>query len=301
MNIALVGLGDIATKAYLPILCTRADVQPWLCTRNTQTLERLTQQYRAARVFNNFEEMLQAKPDAVFIHSSTNTHFAMAKASLQAGIATFIDKPISYDFSECEDIVEMARAKGVPLQVGFNRRFAPLYQALPNTQPLHVYYQKNRHHLPDDARTFIYDDFVHVLDTLLWLSKGEVHELTVRPHFEGTQLASLWVNWTANNAIFTAEMNRINAINEEVMQYTGANKKWLIQNLSEGTLVENKQRTPLSFGDWENTLNKRGFIPMLDHVLDVFSQGGASDYDGILATHRLCEIIFQRVQQIAAA
>lgn len=38
MRIALVGLGDIAQKAYLPLLASDEQVTPLLCTRNPAVL-----------------------------------------------------------------------------------------------------------------------------------------------------------------------------------------------------------------------------------------------------------------------
>ena len=41
MRIAIVGLGDIARKAYLPIISTLSDVEVVLCSRNGAELARL--------------------------------------------------------------------------------------------------------------------------------------------------------------------------------------------------------------------------------------------------------------------
>ena len=41
MRVAMIGLGDIARKAYLPVLGTRADVQLAFVTRSTATLDEL--------------------------------------------------------------------------------------------------------------------------------------------------------------------------------------------------------------------------------------------------------------------
>jgi len=48
MRIALIGLGDIAQKAYLPLLASDERVTPLLCTRSPAVLDKLARQYRIA-------------------------------------------------------------------------------------------------------------------------------------------------------------------------------------------------------------------------------------------------------------
>ncbi|WP_243145997.1 hypothetical protein [Clostridium chromiireducens] len=46
MKIGIIGLGDIAKKAYLPVLSEKEGIELVLCTRNTDTLNRLSKKYR---------------------------------------------------------------------------------------------------------------------------------------------------------------------------------------------------------------------------------------------------------------
>lgn len=51
MKVAMIGLGDIAQKAYLPVLAQLPDVELILCTRNQHTLQhwlRVTESARRA-------------------------------------------------------------------------------------------------------------------------------------------------------------------------------------------------------------------------------------------------------------
>ncbi|MGW0897039.1 gfo/Idh/MocA family oxidoreductase, partial [Streptomyces goshikiensis] len=41
MKVGVIGLGDIAQKAYLPVLTTRPGIEPHLQTRTPATLERV--------------------------------------------------------------------------------------------------------------------------------------------------------------------------------------------------------------------------------------------------------------------
>ncbi len=69
------------------------------------------------------------------------------------------------------------RAKKLTLMVGFNRRFAPLYQQLKAQSDTLASLRMDKHRTdsigPNDLRFTLLDDYLHVVDTALWLSNGE--------------------------------------------------------------------------------------------------------------------------------
>jgi myo-inositol 2-dehydrogenase/D-chiro-inositol 1-dehydrogenase len=70
------------------------------------------------------EEMLdRADIDAVAICTSTDTHVDLMVAAANAGKAIFCEKPISLDVAEVDRGLAAVAAAGVPLHIGFNRRF----------------------------------------------------------------------------------------------------------------------------------------------------------------------------------
>ena len=166
LTIALVGLGDIAQKAYLPIATQHAQIDPIFCTRNLKTLTQLAKQYRVEKYFTDFQAVLACNPDGVMIHTNTESHFSFAKQALEQNIATFVDKPLAYSFSEVNELIELATEHNTPLFLGFNRRFVPIMADIAKPQIRHLKWQKNRLNLPAAARTFIFDDFIHVVDSL---------------------------------------------------------------------------------------------------------------------------------------
>jgi myo-inositol 2-dehydrogenase/D-chiro-inositol 1-dehydrogenase len=68
--------------------------------------------------------------DAVAICSSTDTHVDLIAAAAQAGKAIFCEKPISLDLHRVDQGLAAVAAAGVPLMVGFNRRFDPAHQSV---------------------------------------------------------------------------------------------------------------------------------------------------------------------------
>lgn len=60
---------------------------------------------------------------AVAICTSTDTHVEMMVAAAEAGKAIFCEKPISLDLEQVDIGLAAVAEAGVPLQIGFNRRF----------------------------------------------------------------------------------------------------------------------------------------------------------------------------------
>jgi myo-inositol 2-dehydrogenase/D-chiro-inositol 1-dehydrogenase len=66
--------------------------------------------------------------EAVVIVTPTSTHASLIEAALRAGKAVWSEKPIAQDMAETARIVDLWRETGIPVQLGFMRRFDPGYQ-----------------------------------------------------------------------------------------------------------------------------------------------------------------------------
>ncbi len=62
--------------------------------------------------------------DAVAICSPAATHADLVVAAAQAGKHVFCEKPMALTLDDADRAIDAARAAGIALQVGFNRRFA---------------------------------------------------------------------------------------------------------------------------------------------------------------------------------
>jgi myo-inositol 2-dehydrogenase / D-chiro-inositol 1-dehydrogenase len=68
--------------------------------------------------------------DAVVIASSTDTHADLVEAAARAGKAVFCEKPLDLDRRRAEACLAITKECGVPLMIGFNRRFDPHFARL---------------------------------------------------------------------------------------------------------------------------------------------------------------------------
>jgi myo-inositol 2-dehydrogenase / D-chiro-inositol 1-dehydrogenase len=65
--------------------------------------------------------------EVVVIVTPTATHASLIEAALRAGKAVWSEKPIALDLAETDRLVGLWRETGIPVQMGFMRRFDPGY------------------------------------------------------------------------------------------------------------------------------------------------------------------------------
>lgn len=83
------------------------------------------------QVYGHYRELLEHPAvDAVLICSPTDTHADILTEAVQAGKAVFCEKPVSFDWRLTAKALSVAERSGVPLQIGFNRRFDPNFRTV---------------------------------------------------------------------------------------------------------------------------------------------------------------------------
>lgn len=83
----------------------------------------LAEQYDARAVAEPREAIDAAEVDAVVIVTPTATHAELIEAAARAGKAIFCEKPIALDVVTTERALAVVAQTGVPLQIGFQRRY----------------------------------------------------------------------------------------------------------------------------------------------------------------------------------
>lgn len=295
LRIGIIGLGDIAVKAYLPLLCAKPGLEIHLCSRNVENTQRLAAQYRIINVHYQVDALINAGIQAAFVHTATIAHYPIVEKLLTAGIAVFVDKPLTLHLAQSEKLVCLAREKNTLLMIGFNRRYAPVYRQLKAVyQPTIILMQKNRPRLPGTIRSFVLDDFVHVVDTLRWLLPYPVRNCQITSMREGDQLTQLTLQLTAQGGqTAIGIMNRNTAMQEERLEVMSPAQKIVAVNVSQLIREGNLGREYARLNDWEPTLQRRGFVAMVDDFLEAVAERSVPymDLDDALLTHKLCEDI----------
>lgn len=298
MKIAIIGLGDIAQKAYLPILTQLEGIELVFCTRNQATLNRLSKQYRVSETYQDYRLLSKAKIDAVMIHSSTVSHPTVATYFLKQGIATFVDKPLADSAAQCEKLYALAEQYKAPLYLGFNRRFIPLYQQhLVPENLLSLRWEKNRFAHPGELRTFIFDDFIHPLDSVNLHGKTNLDDINLVTQFKGAELARIDIQWQQKGTLLHASMNRLFGITNELVSFNYENCSYQFDSFTSGVKWKENQQTTLRLPDWTPMLASKGFTAMVDDWLQVVAKGklDSAVIKRNLASHQLAEAICQHI------
>lgn len=81
------------------------------------------------KAVDTVEELLSSGVDGVVVSAATPAHAALTLAAVERGIPTFCEKPIASTAAESARVAEVIARSGVPVQVGYQRRFDAAFAA----------------------------------------------------------------------------------------------------------------------------------------------------------------------------
>ncbi|WP_030239145.1 Gfo/Idh/MocA family protein [Streptomyces sp. NRRL S-350] len=297
LPVGVIGLGDIAQKAYLPVLTALPGLDLRLMTRDAAKLDRIGEAHRIApeHRFTDLGALIGSGIRAAFVHAATDQHVPIVEQLLTAGVDVYVDKPLDNTLDGARRLVGLADRTGRSLMVGFNRRHAPGYvQAKERPRDL-IVLQKNREGLPEAARTLVYDDFIHVVDLLRFLAPGEIEHVDVRSRSRDGLVEHVVLTLGGQGFTALGIMNRLSGSTEEVLEVSGADSKREVRNLAE-VIDHRGQPTVRRRGDWVPVARQRGIEQCVLAFLDAVRAGRTVDAHDALRTHELCELVVERIE-----
>ncbi|MFP4020238.1 MAG: Gfo/Idh/MocA family protein [Halanaerobium sp.] len=297
MKIGIIGLGDIAQKAYLPLITQMKEVEPYFCTRTESTLKDLGKKYRVDRLYTSIDRLLEEDLDAAFVHAATEAHYSLVKKLLKNEIPVFVDKPISYHIEQTEELISLAQDKQLVLMTGFNRRYVPTYRSLLEIKnPKTIIMEKNRTYQPGEARSFILDDFIHVIDTISYLmGEVELDQIEVDKIRRNDQLIQVILSLKNGENKAVGIMNRDNAITEETLEVMGLKAKKKIKNVTQIVDYTDGGEKISQTAGWNKMGYDRGFVDMIAEFLKRVKKGknNRQELEADILTHRLAEKVIE--------
>ena len=187
INVGLIGAGrigsfhgeSVAKRLVDATLIAVADPAPGAAAE-------LADKLGADASYTDVAEMLSHPGlDAVIIATPARFHTNILVQAAEAGKAIFCEKPMALTLEDADRGIAAAKAAGVPLQVGFNRRwdqaFAEGREAIDAGKVGAVQLIRSLTREPgpfggDPDRipswTIFYETLIHDFDTLLWLNPG---------------------------------------------------------------------------------------------------------------------------------
>jgi myo-inositol 2-dehydrogenase/D-chiro-inositol 1-dehydrogenase len=130
VNFALFGAGRIGVMHAANLVANPRAKLAYVYDVNAAAAEACAAKHKA-KVAPSIDAVLKDKAvDAVLIASSTNTHVDLITAAAKAGKAILCEKPIDLDIKRVERCKKAIAGTGVPIQIGFNRRYDPSHRAV---------------------------------------------------------------------------------------------------------------------------------------------------------------------------
>ena len=146
-----------------------------------ETAQRVAEEL-GTRAFTDHRELLGAAPavDLVSVASTTETHHAVARDFLAAGVHVLAEKPITVTVAQADELIALADARKLVLQVGHLERFNPAWLAVRDRIRRPVFIEAHRM-APFKARgidvSVVLDLMIHDLDLILPLVDSPIADL----------------------------------------------------------------------------------------------------------------------------
>lgn len=123
MKIGVVGIGRWGTKVakeYIALMDEGVIDSVILCDDDSSRLKSFVD---VAVTCNQLDDVI-CKADGIHICTPNSTHYEIAKKALESGVHVLVEKPMTIDHNKAYELVEIATAENLILQVGHIYRFA---------------------------------------------------------------------------------------------------------------------------------------------------------------------------------
>lgn len=280
MKICTIGCGKNSSDSHGPSYrkCAELDSELVLaacCDIDADKAVRYKESYGFAKYYTDYREMLKKeKPDAVCVVVPVHVTAGLVIELLNMKLPVIMEKPPGLDKTQTETIIEASQRNGVPAQVAFNRRHAPLIRTLKKLMKEHL-------PSPDDIQNISYD-LLRVNRPDADFSTTAIHGIDLMQYMAGSAFKHVEYRYQELNQFGSAVANTLMYIEFE----SGATGFMKICPVT-GVVVE---RTVICAHDQTFYLNQPIAIPecfdtpgLIKHVVKGFvagEYGGENDNDG---------------------
>lgn len=286
LRLAVVGVGHLG-QAHARILSGFPDVDlVGVCDVNVAQARSVAQKHNS-RPFSDHRPLVGGV-DAAVIVVPTVHHHAVACDFLDRGIPLLVEKPLAPTLRQADELVQLARNRGVLLQVGHIERFNPAFEHLQEhgPRPRLIHCQRLG---PYTGRSTdigaVLDLMIHDIDLVLALTNSTVESV----HATGLSLmgghedvASARLEF-ANGSAAQLAVSRVHPVPQRLTEVWGegghASVDYAKRRL---TLVRPAADGTTSMSEW-NGENMDQLTRELREFVDCVQHGGSPRVDGAAA------------------
>jgi len=219
INIACVGAGAWGKNLVRNFATLPGARLVYCCDLDEAVLRHISSLYPGCKVTTSYKEVVKdSAVDAIVIATPSSAHYSQALQALQAGKHTYVEKPLTLDSSQAEELVSLASEKRLKLMVGhlllYHPAIAKLKELVDAGELGEVYYlysqRTNLGRIRSDESalwSFAPHDIsvaIHLLgkepqfvsaDGQAYLQAGIEDVVFVTMHFPGAKMAHIQVSW----------------------------------------------------------------------------------------------------------
>jgi predicted dehydrogenase len=100
------------------------------CDLRKDRLDHVKKLYPLTKLTQDYRQLIRANVDAVVVATPPATHYQIAKEALLQDKHTLIEKPLTLNSRDAEELIELAEKKGKVLMVGHTYEYNPAVEAL---------------------------------------------------------------------------------------------------------------------------------------------------------------------------
>ena len=127
LRFGLIGTGRIGQVHAANIAADPEATLAWVCDPFVDGANAVAARYGGTVTTDAAAMFTSGEIDAVLIASPTATHVDLLDAAISAGVPALCEKPIDLDIARVDALLPRVTSSGVPIALGFNRRFDPAF------------------------------------------------------------------------------------------------------------------------------------------------------------------------------
>jgi predicted dehydrogenase len=175
LRVGVVGVGHLG-KEHARILSGMPEVELVGVVDTSPSQAQAIAQKCQTRAFTDYREIIPQVQAAIVV-VPTAYHCEVARACLEAGVPVLVEKPFTPTVEEADELVTLARQRGLVLQVGHIERFNPAFEEL-QRRPLQPKYIRCERYSGFSGRStdvgVVMDMMIHDLDLVRALVRSPI-------------------------------------------------------------------------------------------------------------------------------
>jgi predicted dehydrogenase/threonine dehydrogenase-like Zn-dependent dehydrogenase len=156
INTGFIGAGSFAQNYLIPAVRASGATLDGVVTTRGITSKNVANKFGFNFCSTNPDDIIaNSKINTVFIATPHSSHAELVVKALKAGKNVFVEKPLAINMEQLESVIETANHSGLPVMVGFNRRFSPVAESVKKefasiTEPLFINIRVNAGMIPKE-------------------------------------------------------------------------------------------------------------------------------------------------------